>query len=42
MFYGDFGSTSGLYELGQVVSGSESISGLSGTIQVEPVAGENE
>ena len=42
MFYGDFGSASGLYELGQVVSGSESISGLSGTIQVEPVAGEKE
>lgn len=42
MFYGDFGSTSGLYELGQVVSGSELISELSGTIQVEGEPGESE
>lgn len=35
MFYGDFGSASGLYELGQVVSGSEHISGMSGTIQIQ-------
>ena len=37
MFYGDFHTASGLYELGQAISGSEYISGLSGTIQVEAV-----
>ena len=36
MFYGDFGSASGLYELGQAVSGSEYISGMSGTIEIQP------
>mgnify|MGYP005806607915 FL=1 len=35
MFYGDFGSASGLYELGQAVSGSEFISGMSGTIEIQ-------
>lgn len=34
MFYGDFGEASGLYELGQAVSGSEYISSLSGTIEI--------
>ena len=35
MFYEHFGSASGLYELGNAVSGSEHISGMTGTIQVE-------
>lgn len=35
MFFKDFGSASGLYELGQAVSGSESIKGMSGTILIE-------
>ena len=35
MFYGDFGSASGLYELGFAVSGGENIKEMSGTIQVE-------
>lgn len=35
MFYGHFGSYKGLYELGEAVSGSEHISQMSGTIQVE-------
>ena len=35
MFYGDFGSAAGLYELGHAVSGSEYIRGMSGTIQIE-------
>jgi len=35
MFYGDFGSASGLYELGKVVSGGENIDSLSGTIKIE-------
>ena len=34
MFYEDFGSASGLYELGQAVSGSDYISGMSGTIEI--------
>ncbi|MGD9157470.1 MAG: cyclophilin-like fold protein [Desulfobacteraceae bacterium] len=34
MFYGSFGSASGLYELGNAVSGSEYIKGMSGTIQI--------
>ena len=34
-FYGDFGSASGLYELGNAVSGSEPIRGMSGTIRIE-------
>ena len=34
MFYGDFGSAGGLYELGQAVSGSERIQDLSGTIEI--------
>jgi hypothetical protein len=36
MFYGDFGSAAGLYELGDVVSGSEHIQDLSGTIRIQP------
>ncbi|WKY47805.1 cyclophilin-like fold protein [Eubacteriaceae bacterium ES3] len=35
MYYKDFGKASGLYELGQVVSGKENISKLSGEIQIE-------
>lgn len=35
MFYKDFGSAAGLYELGHAVSGSEYIPGMSETIQVE-------
>ncbi len=34
MYYKDFGSYSGLYELGQAISGVEEIQNLSGTIQV--------
>jgi hypothetical protein len=34
MFYDDFGSASGLYELGFVVSGVEHIESLSGTIEI--------
>jgi hypothetical protein len=34
MFYGDFGSASGLYELGKVVIGSEHIKNMSGTIKI--------
>jgi hypothetical protein len=35
MFYGSFGSASGLYELGQAVQGGEYIKNLSGRIRVE-------
>ena len=35
MFYGSFGSAPGLYELGQAISGSEHIQGMSGTIEME-------
>ena len=35
MFYKDFGSASGLYELGHAVSGNEFIQSMSGTIRVE-------
>lgn len=34
MFYGDFGSASGLYELGHAVSGSEFIETMSGVIEI--------
>ncbi len=37
MFYKDFGSASGLYELGYVVSGLEYISQMSGIIKIEKV-----
>jgi hypothetical protein len=37
MFYDDFGSASGLYELGHAVDGSENIRGMSGEIQIETV-----
>lgn len=37
MFYGSFGSASGLYELGRAVQGSEHIRSLSGTIRIEAV-----
>lgn len=37
MFYGRFGSAAGLYMLGQAISGSEYIQGMSGTIQIEKV-----
>lgn len=35
MFYDDFGTASGLYELGTVTSGSENISELSGSVLIE-------
>lgn len=35
MFYKDFGSAGGLYDLGKVVSGLEYIKNMSGTIKVE-------
>ena len=35
MFYDSFGSASGLYELGQAISGSEHIKGMSGKIEIE-------
>jgi hypothetical protein len=35
MFYDSFGSATGLYELGQAVSGSEHIEGMTGTIRIE-------
>ena len=37
MFYKDFGTASGLYELGHAFSGIEHIKNLSGTIQIEKV-----
>lgn len=37
MFYKDFGKATGLYELGQAVSGKENISKLSGEIQIEMI-----
>jgi hypothetical protein len=39
MFYKNFGSASGLYELGHAVSGSEYINGMTGTIQIEKGSG---
>ena len=36
MFYDRFGSASGLYELGRIVSGADDIRGLSGTVRIEP------
>lgn len=35
MFYKDFGSASGLYELGHAVSGTQHIRQLSGTVTIE-------
>ena len=35
MFYENFGKASGLYELGQVVSGEEYIQNMSGSIKIE-------
>ncbi|QGY42026.1 hypothetical protein GM415_09075 [Pseudodesulfovibrio cashew] len=35
MFYGSFGSASGLYELGHAVKGTERIRSLGGTIRIE-------
>lgn len=35
MFYKNFGSASGLYELGHAVSGAEHIRDISGTISIE-------
>ncbi|WP_022850836.1 cyclophilin-like fold protein [Limisalsivibrio acetivorans] len=35
MFYKDFGSASGLYELGKAVSGTENIKEMSGTIRIK-------
>ena len=38
MFYGSFGSASGLYELGHALSGSEYIRRMSGMIEIEKVS----
>jgi len=35
MFYKDFGSASGLYEIGHAISGSENIPEMSGTVQID-------
>lgn len=35
MFYGDFGSASGLYELGRAISGTDHIKNMSGTLRIE-------
>jgi hypothetical protein len=35
MFYGNFGSDPGLYELGHIISGSEYVKDMSGEIQIE-------
>jgi hypothetical protein len=35
MFYGNFGSAAGLYELGHAISGNEYTQGLFGMIQIE-------
>lgn len=35
MFYGDFGSAAGLYELGHAVAGSEYIKEMAGTLRIE-------
>lgn len=37
MFYDSFGSASGLYELGNVISGGDYIKNMSGTIQIKKV-----
>ena len=37
MFYGDFGTASGLYELGHALSGVEHIKNLSGTLEIDRV-----
>ena len=37
MFFDSFGSANGLYELGEVISGSEFIESLSGKIQITKV-----
>ncbi len=38
MFYDDFGSASGLYELGNVISVGEHIKNMSGRIQIKKMA----
>ena len=35
MFYGDFGSAAGLYELGHAISGGEHINKMTGTLRIE-------
>jgi hypothetical protein len=40
IFYDSFGTASGLYELGKVISGSEYISSLSGTIHIKKIGNE--
>ena len=35
MFYKDFGSASGLYELGHVISGKELINNISGNVEIK-------
>jgi len=34
MFYGDFGKYSGLYEIGEIISGKDDIKDLIGTIEI--------
>jgi hypothetical protein len=36
LFYGDFGSAPGLYELGRATQGAEHIRSLTGTLHVQP------
>ena len=38
MFYGDYNENPSLYELGQIVSGAELVSGMSGTISITAVS----
>jgi hypothetical protein len=37
MFYGNFGSTGGLYELGRAIQGSEHIREMSGAIHINKI-----
>lgn len=41
MFYDHFGQGSGLYELGEVISGEEFIENLAGTVEITAAGGEN-
>ncbi|MFX1456526.1 MAG: cyclophilin-like fold protein [Promethearchaeota archaeon] len=41
LFYDSFGSASGLYELGNVISGGEHIKNMSGTIQIKRMTNED-
>lgn len=41
MFYESFVSASGLYELGNVISGGKHIKNMSGTIQIKKMTNED-